>query len=394
MNEDCAGRSERRACFTEFIQQSGVAHDGLVAAGSHSKGQQEQSDDRERNADGERGGEVDAHFGRSVDEQQSAEHHGYGPTDAEDAVRSEFDFEREQDHAEQQQGRADPIDGQDHERGEAEQEEDASGDSGEDEAGRVELDIDAECADDQQDEADVGIGDGADDALTGGEPVIDDGGSGGVEGFDAAIEAGDAAAVEGGEELLLAGRDDVDEVVIEGFFFGEGFGFGDGFIGQVGVAAALEDYAAQAGGGVVFDLLAFGFAHVAGEEDGGRGSGAGAGRHGGNVGGLEEEEAGAGGAASTGGDVGDDGDAGRHDLRGDLAAGFEQSAGSVEAEEDGGGVLGGGLVDGVFDDFNGDGSDDAVDVYGDDLIRRSRGGGGCKEGEQRACGEVRRTTLL
>ena len=104
------------------------------------------------------------------------------------------------------QRRADPVDGQHGKRGKAQQEQDASGDAGQNQAGRGELDVDAERSEDQQDEADVGIGDGADDAFARGGPILDDLGAGGVEDFHAAIKTPDLAAVERGEKLMFVGR--------------------------------------------------------------------------------------------------------------------------------------------------------------------------------------------
>ena len=69
---------------------------------------------------------------------------------------------------------------------------------------------------------------------------------------------------------------------------------------------------------------------------------------------------------AAGGDVGDDGDAARRRFFRDLAGGIHEAAGSVEAQQNGRGVIRGGLVEGVADDFDGDGADHAIDVDGED----------------------------
>ena len=63
----------------------------------------------------------------------------------------------------------------------------------------------------------------------------------------------------------------------------------------------------------------------------------------------------------------------------DLAAGIHQAAGSVEAQQDRGGVAGGGLIQRVADDLDGDGTDDAVDIDRDHAGGRGEG----KRGEER-----------
>ncbi len=120
---------------------------------------------------------------------------------------------------------------------------------------------------------------------------------------------------------------------------------------------------------------------AAADGDGMGGSGIGAIGHGGDVGGLEDEESGGGGAGAAGRDEDDDGDRRRFDFGDDLAGGVEQAAGGVELDEQGGGVTRCGGVDGAGDALGGDGLDGAVDAQAQDL----RGGRkGCDEQQKRS----------
>ena len=132
-----------------------------------------------------------------------------------------------------------------------------------------------------------------------------------MESFGLAVEALDLAVVEGVEEsLVVVGRDEVDEVELEGFLLAVGFGVADGVFGGGDVAAATLGVGAEEGGGVVFDFFLEDGVHRLAFDDGVGGSGVGAGGHGGDVGGFEDEEAGGSGAGAGGGDVDDDGDGG------------------------------------------------------------------------------------
>ena len=191
----------------------------------------------------------------------------------------------------------------------------------------------------------------------------------------------DGAAIELVEQVGFVARGEVDEMEVEGFLLGPGDGLADGFFGLLDVASAARDVGAKEGRGVVLDLGLHdivGLAAAEGDRMGG--SGIGAVGHGGDVGGLEDEESGGGGAGSAGRDEDDDRDGGGFDFGDDLAGGVEQSAGGVEFDEQGSGVTRLGGVDGAGDALGGDGLDGAVDVKAQDL----RGGRkGCEEQQKR-----------
>ena len=81
----------------------------------------------------------------------------------------------------------------------------------------------AQRANHQQDQRDVGIGDGADDPLPQRQLVDFDRGARGVQRLRAAVEARDRAAIERRQQLLLVGRDQIDQVLVERLAFGERF---------------------------------------------------------------------------------------------------------------------------------------------------------------------------
>ncbi len=94
-----------------------------------------------------------------------------------------------------------------------------------------------------------------------------------------------------------------------------------------------------------------------------RGSGVGAGRHGGDVGGFEDEESGARGAAAAGRDVEDDGHGRGDNFFDDVAGGVDEASGGVDFDEDGFVVMRGGVFEGAGDVLGGDGLDGVVDYY-------------------------------
>ena len=87
------------------------------------------------------------------------------PPDAQDAVRGKLRFQHEQRERQQQQRRAQPVDGQHRERRKPQQHQDRSHDARHDQARRSELHVNAQRAEHQQNQRDVGIGDGGDDFL-------------------------------------------------------------------------------------------------------------------------------------------------------------------------------------------------------------------------------------
>src|SRR5579883_541778 len=144
------------------------------------------------------------------------------------------------------------------------------------------------------------------------------------------VPARDFTSVELLEELLLIGGDDLDQMVVERFFFGESFRVAHGLFGKLAVAPAPGGETAQQRGGIVLDLLAHDVIHLASQKYGRRSAGVGAGRHGSHIAGFEQEESGGGGARSAGSDVRDDGNRRSGKLLDDFARRVEQSAGRVQ----------------------------------------------------------------
>ncbi len=95
-------------------------------------------------------------------------------------------------------------------------------------------------------------------------------------------------------------------------------------------------------------------------------SGFGAGGHGGDVGGLEDEEACGAGACSGGGDVDGYGGGGGLDGLDYGAGGVEESAGGSEGEDDEGCVAFCGFVEAALDVGGGDGLDGVVEGQAED----------------------------
>ncbi len=187
------------------------------------------------------------------------------------------------------------------------------------------------------------------------------------------------------EQVGLIVRGKVDEMEIESFLFGPGDGLADRLFSFLRVASAARDVGAEEGRGVILDFGLHCLVRLAAAEgDGMGGSGIGAIGHGGDVGGLEDEESGGGGAGAAGRHEDDDGDGGRFDFGDDFAGGVEQAAGGIDLDQQSGGVTRPGGIDGARDPFGGDGLDGAVDVEAQDL----RGG---REGsdEQQKRGEER-----
>lgn len=116
-----------------------LAHRRLILAGANGECSEEQADGGEWRHGSEGGGEMNAHFGRAVDQMWSAQYHRARASDAQDAARRTFAFEscceEERGSPHEQKTRADGIDGKRGQRGEAEQCENAPSDSWQNQAG-------------------------------------------------------------------------------------------------------------------------------------------------------------------------------------------------------------------------------------------------------------------
>ena len=178
------------------------------------------------------------------------------------------------------------------------------------------------------------------------------------------IQARDFAAIESFQQILFVGCHQLDEMIVEGLLVGKRLAFADGFFGQRAIAAALGHDAAQRSGCVVFYLLLHDGVHLTTHQNGMRGAGVSAGRHGSDVAGFQNEESSGGRARAAGRHISDD----RH-RRGDklldgFAHGIHETAGSVQAHQQQGGIFLLGLPDGVRQDFDCDRMNDAIHVDG------------------------------
>ena len=121
-----------------------------------------------------------------------------------------------------------------------------------------------------------------------------------VERDGRAVEALEAFSAQLAKQVLLVRGDVVDQFLVERFLFGERLGFAYGAFGEFDVAAALGNDGTHQGGGVVLDFFHHGLVGLAEESHGMGGAGVGAGSHGGDIGGFENEDSGRGGAAPVG----------------------------------------------------------------------------------------------
>ena len=129
-------------------------------------GHQESGDEAERNAHGQGGQQVDAHFGnRRVDQQQASKRQQHDAADGEHAVAGELGLGGEKRERPQDQHQGGKARGQQIESKCREQNEDNANRAGHDRAGVVELRVEREGANREQNESDVGIHQVGEDAL-------------------------------------------------------------------------------------------------------------------------------------------------------------------------------------------------------------------------------------
>ena len=203
--------------------------------------------------------------------------------------------------------------------------------------------------------------------------------AGRVQSDRTAVEARHGAAFERRQQGLLVGFDQVDQMLVERFAFGEGLALAHGGLRRGAVAPALGADAAYVRGRVVFHLLLHHGVHLAELFDGMRRAAVGAGRHGGDIARLQNEEARGGGPPSAWFDVSDYGNGRGDDFLDGVAHRIHQPARRVQVDDDKRGVLLLGARNGASDDLGGDGMHDPVHVHGDDL--HGRGKGRCRYGQ-------------
>ena len=160
------------------------------------------------------------------------------------------------------------------------------------------------------------------------------------------------------------------------FDVAEGLAFGDGGFRQRRIAAALIGVAAQESGGVVENLVLQRFVHA--DRDAAHGkqrrsrAGMRARRHGGNVGGKQDEKSSRGAAGGRGPDVHDDRHRRGENVLDDFLHRGLQAAGRIHGDQNQGRFFARGLVDALGDVFGHDG----LDVVGDVQLDDARGANG------------------
>ncbi len=377
VDEDLAARGERGLRDAGFADYSLRAGDHFVAAGFERDAHQERRNQSERNADRERGEQVDAHFrdGR-IDEEQASESEESDAADGEHAVGGELGFGGEKCEGGENQAQRGKARGQQVQSEGRDQDEDDAHGSGNDRAGMIEFGIESERADGEQNEGDVRVHQIVEDLFFERHAERRDGLAGELEGDFLAVEALEAFAVDLAEEIVFAGGDVVDQVLRKGFLVGEGLGFAHGAFGELDVAAAPGNDRTHQGGGIVLDLLLhlvvgldLGWTE---EQDGMRRAGVGSGSHGCDVGGFEDEDSGGTGAAAAGRDVDDDRNLRIRDLLDDVAGGFDEASGGIDLDQYSLIVAALGFVDGAGDVFLGDGLNGVVDDDFQDFGGRER----------------------
>ena len=148
-----------------------------------------------------------------------------------------------------------------------------------------ELGVQAEHANQQQDEKRVGLDDACEKALSRGHRQSGDLRTRQRELGRPPAKTRDRAAVQFSEQRLAGVGDQIAQSAIHGFPFGERLRISDGGFGQRDVAAAALGIAAQVGGGVVellFERVVNGHQVTADAQQRGRGAGV-CRRHGRNV---------------------------------------------------------------------------------------------------------------
>ena len=258
--------------------------------------------------------------------------------------------------------------------------------------GLEEFDDDAEAADGEEEEGDVGVGEEVEEPLDEGHVAAAEGYAVGLQetadfGAGFGLE-GDFLAVEELEQVGEVVGDVVDYVEVGGFDGGEGLGLGDGVGKLLGVALADVGDAADKSVDGVLDFGGEGGGQLlAACTDGGGCADACAGGHGGELAGGGDEGAGGGGEGTAGGDVDDGGDLVLEEGFDDVLGGGEVAAGGVELEDDDFSAVFEALFEDALDVALGDGVDVAVDAGDEGVGFLDLGEGEAGEAEEEGDGE-------
>ena len=163
-----------------------------------------------------------------------------------------------------------------------------------------------------------------------------------------------------GQQIFRRIGDQIDQLAVERFRIGEGFPVGDRRFRELNVAAALPGIAAQKRRGVIQNLVLQRLVHIqrkaADLQQRRSRAGVRAGRHGGDVGGQQNEKSRGGPARARGRNVDSHGHRRSQNVLDDVFHGRAQAARRVHGDEDQTGVLAGRF------------GDSAVDVFGHDRL--------------------------
>ena len=180
----------------------------------------------------------------------------------------------------------------------------------------------------------------------------------------------DTAACAVAQQVVGGGRDEINELAVEGFFVCKRLGVGDGSFRQRGVAPALFRVAAQESQGIVENFPLHGFVNLQLKPTDGNdrrsGSGVRARSHSGDVRGEKNEETSGRAARASGRDVHRYGNARGQNALDDVLHGVAQTAGRIHGDENQGELAALGVRDAFFDISSEDGFDDAVQIQVED----------------------------
>jgi hypothetical protein len=172
------------------------------------------------------------------------------------------------------------------------------------------------------------------------------------------------------KEVVLVFRNDIDQVLLQRFLVGPRLRLAHGALRQLHVAAARPDKRAHEGSRIVFHFRLHHVVHLLAAQDDGMGRARVCSRrHRGNVGRLENEEAGRGGIGAGGRDIDDDGHRRSQNLLDDLARGIDQAAGRTQLDEHGISIGLPRMLDGAVDVLGADGLDGVIQANFDNRGR-------------------------
>ncbi len=280
------------------------------------------------------------------------------------AVAGDLDFKHQQQQTEEHQQQAGVIDREDLEGEERQQEAESSGDAGQHRAGTPQFDRQPERAQGQENEGDLGMGDGAEHTLAQGHLDRDHLRASGLQHNRRAVEPGDGSPIQPSQQLGDTGDHEIDERWrgVERLLLGKGAAVVHRLLRERDVPMTLVGEGARIRGHVGCRFLRHGLVHrLAGAPHRMRRADVRARRHGSHVGGDREEEAGRRGASAGGPDKDRDGRLAGEHVRDDVARGIHEAARRAEGEDDERRARAVGAVHGLDHVIGGDRMDDAVD---------------------------------